>query len=124
MALLLPSLARAKQKGCEITCLSNLKQFDLALQIYAGENTDFYPPNPDDGNSIPGHNWCPGGAGAGDTDEFNPDILQDDSLCLIAPYLNHEKNIWRCPSDLRVGKYTGDNPALVDRKFPPPARIR
>jgi prepilin-type N-terminal cleavage/methylation domain-containing protein/prepilin-type processing-associated H-X9-DG protein len=111
-ALLLPSLARAKQKGCQVNCLGNLKQFTFALQLYATESTDFYPPNPEDGNLIPGHNWCPGTAGAGDGDEFNPDILQDTSLCLIAPYLSDNKNIWHCPSDLRSGNYTGNNTNL------------
>jgi prepilin-type N-terminal cleavage/methylation domain-containing protein/prepilin-type processing-associated H-X9-DG protein len=111
-ALLLPSLARAKQKASQISCLGNLKQFGLALQLYAGENEDFYPPNPDDGNSVPGHNWCPGVAGAGDAVEFNPDILQNDNVCLVAPYFSEEKNIWHCPSDLRSGKYTGSNTNL------------
>ena len=108
-ALLLPSLARAKQKGSQVNCLGNLKQFGLALQLYSGENEDFYPPNPDDGNLVFGHNWCPGSGGAGDGDEFNADILQDESICLVAPYLSGDKNVWHCPSDLRSGKYTGNN---------------
>jgi len=117
-ALLLPSLARAKQKGSQVNCLGNLKQFGLALQLYSGENEDFYPPNPDDGNLVPGHNWCPGIAGAGDGAEFNPDILQDDSICLVAPFLSEEKNLWRCPSDLRSGKYTGGDTNLTGLIIP------
>jgi prepilin-type N-terminal cleavage/methylation domain-containing protein/prepilin-type processing-associated H-X9-DG protein len=117
-ALLLPGLARAKQKASQASCLDNLKQFGLALQLYSDENDGFYPPNPDDGNSIPGHNWCPGEAGAGDQAEFNPDLLQDDQICLVAPYLGEEKNLWRCPSDLRSGTYTGSNTNLTGMIIP------
>jgi len=33
-ALLLPALARAKQKGQQAVCLSNLKQIGLAFEMY------------------------------------------------------------------------------------------
>jgi len=32
----------------------------MAMTLYTGENNDFFPPNPDDGNTVPGHNWCGG----------------------------------------------------------------
>jgi prepilin-type N-terminal cleavage/methylation domain-containing protein/prepilin-type processing-associated H-X9-DG protein len=112
-ALLLPALARAKEKGRQVNCLGNLRQLGLALQLYSAENGDFYPPNPDDGNLIAGHDWCPGFGGAGDSDEFNPDILQDGSVCLVAPYLSGSQNIWHCPSDLRSGQYQGSKANLI-----------
>lgn len=111
-ALLLPGLARAKQRANQVNCLSNLKQFSLALQLYSGENEELYPPNPDDGNLVAGHNWCPGVSGAGDAEEFNPDMLRDANVCLLAPFIGEGKSIWRCPSDLRSGKYTGTEPYL------------
>lgn len=117
-ALLLPGLGRAKEKGRQINCLGNLTQFGLALQLYAGENGEYYPPNPDDGNQVPGHDWCPGSAGVGDPDEFNPDIFQDDSICLVAPYLAKSKNLWRCPSDPRTGIYQGNNTNLMGSMVP------
>jgi len=42
-ALLLPSLARAKQKAYRANCTSNLKQFAYAINMYAGDNRDSLP---------------------------------------------------------------------------------
>src|SRR5690606_26159273 len=41
--LLLPALAKAKQKAQRITCVNNLKQVGLAFRIWAGDNGDRYP---------------------------------------------------------------------------------
>lgn len=41
--LLLPALARAKQKAQRTTCLSNLKQVGAALQMYVDDNHDALP---------------------------------------------------------------------------------
>ena len=41
--ILLPVLARAKQKGSQITCLSNLKQIGVATQMYADDHEDSLP---------------------------------------------------------------------------------
>ena len=41
--LLLPAMVRAKQKADQINCVSNLKQFGHALQMYLEDNNDFLP---------------------------------------------------------------------------------
>jgi prepilin-type N-terminal cleavage/methylation domain-containing protein len=41
--LLLPALARAKQKAQKTTCLSDLKQVGAALQMYVDDNKDSLP---------------------------------------------------------------------------------
>ena len=71
-AMLMPVLSRAKQRAQGASCLNNGKQLMLALHLYTGENNDFYPPNPDDGNTDPGYNWCGGNAGIGGPQEFDP----------------------------------------------------
>jgi prepilin-type N-terminal cleavage/methylation domain-containing protein/prepilin-type processing-associated H-X9-DG protein len=43
-ALLLPGISRAKQKAHAVYCLSNLKQWGLATQLYVTDNSDFLPP--------------------------------------------------------------------------------
>ena len=42
-ALLLPAMAKAKEKAQRTKCLSNLKQFDLGLINYASDNRDRLP---------------------------------------------------------------------------------
>jgi prepilin-type N-terminal cleavage/methylation domain-containing protein len=57
-ALLLPALARARQKGQQAVCLSNLKEIGLAFQMYLGDNGHF-PDRRDLKSSLPGgyHPW-------------------------------------------------------------------
>jgi prepilin-type N-terminal cleavage/methylation domain-containing protein len=55
-SMLLPALARAKEKAHQIQCLSNLKQQGLATHLYADDNDDRLPyawghsHNPDENN--------------------------------------------------------------------------
>ena len=42
-ALLLPALARAKEKAHQAACISNLKQIGIALALYIDDNEGFFP---------------------------------------------------------------------------------
>src|ERR1043166_8329016 len=42
-AMLLPALAKAKQRAQRINCVNNLKQIGLAFKVWAGDNQDRYP---------------------------------------------------------------------------------
>ncbi len=44
-ALLLPSLSKAKARGVETQCSSNMKQWGVAVSIYAAENNNYFPDN-------------------------------------------------------------------------------
>lgn len=57
-ALLLPALARAKQKGQQAVCLSNLRQIGIAFQIYLADHSDHFPDRRDLKSSLPG-GWRP-----------------------------------------------------------------
>jgi prepilin-type N-terminal cleavage/methylation domain-containing protein/prepilin-type processing-associated H-X9-DG protein len=46
-AMLLPALAKAKQKAYAINCVSNLKQIGLAVTLFAGDHSDYLPPGED-----------------------------------------------------------------------------
>ncbi len=108
MALLvLPTLAREQNHDWRAVCLRNLSKLANAMAVYALDNRDYLPPNPDDGNTTPGKNWCPGDAGTGGMDEFNADILKDKSRSLLAPYLKYDVSVFKCPGDMRLGKYNG-----------------
>ena len=90
----------------------------IALHLYAGDNNDLFPPNPDDGNTIPGYNWCGGQAGIGGPAEFNPDILVDPARSLLINYLARNPALFHCPSDTRLGIYQGTNAALIGKMVP------
>ena len=118
-AMLMPVLSRAKQRAQGTSCLNNGKQLMLALHLYATENNDFYPPNPDDGNIDPGYNWCSGNAGIGGPQEFDPDVLLDPKRSLLIKYLGHDPKVFKCPADTRVGPYNGtNNPSLIGQIVP------
>ncbi len=117
-ALLFPALSKAKGKAQGVLCLSNGKQMMLAVTMYSGDNNDFFPPNPDDGNTVPGHNWCPGNAGRGGAHEFDPDILKDPSRSMLITYLSGNVSVFHCPSDKRTGLYDGSNPAKAGTYVP------
>jgi type II secretory pathway pseudopilin PulG len=44
-AMLLPALAKSKSQALKTTCSSNLKQWGLALTMYAGDNANRFPDN-------------------------------------------------------------------------------
>jgi prepilin-type N-terminal cleavage/methylation domain-containing protein len=46
-ALLLPALSQAKEKGRRTSCVSNLRQVNLAIRLYADDCSDSLPVLPD-----------------------------------------------------------------------------
>jgi prepilin-type N-terminal cleavage/methylation domain-containing protein/prepilin-type processing-associated H-X9-DG protein len=115
--MLLPALAKSKTKAQGIFCMNNGKQMMLSIHLYSGDFNDLYPPNPDDGNTTPGNNWCPGQAGRNGAQEFNPDILNDPTRSLLVPYgANH--TLFSCPADKRLGNYQGTRADMKGKKIP------
>jgi prepilin-type N-terminal cleavage/methylation domain-containing protein/prepilin-type processing-associated H-X9-DG protein len=53
MALLLPSLARAKAKANQISCLNKMRQLTLSALMYAGDHNDEFPPRRTTTNAWP-----------------------------------------------------------------------
>jgi len=114
-AMLLPALAKAKQKAQAVSCMNNLKQLTLGEMMYSGDNNDSIVPvgelsdgngtpllAPTDPNFQPGAmyaQWCPG----------NMRLIQYGSVSnsaylqagLIYPYV-HTFKIYKCPADRSV----------------------
>lgn len=53
-ALLLPALGRARSKGWQTVCLSNLRQIGVGWSLYLGEHSDRFPDRRDLKSSLPG----------------------------------------------------------------------
>ena len=53
-AMLLPALARSKDRAYRAQCTSNMRQWGVALQLYANDNREFFPDNTD-GQHL---SWC------------------------------------------------------------------
>jgi len=51
-ALLLPTLANAKQRAYRINCMSNIRQIGASILLYASDNKDFIPMHPSAGSWI------------------------------------------------------------------------
>lgn len=95
-ALLLPALAKAKEKAWTVGCLSNLKQLETCWHLYALDNNDLLPPN-DSVMYIGGTvasasvSWCPDHAR---TDTNTIDL----ETGVLFPY-NRSVAIYHCPAD-------------------------
>lgn len=122
-AMLLPAISKVKESAKGIYCVNNGKQLALAVQMYATDNHELFPPNPDDGTTMNGYTWCGGSVlgGIGGMppahDTFDPAVLRNEKKTLITSYVKNVE-IFRCPSDPRQGRYTGTDPALVGTMIP------
>ncbi|MDB6108930.1 MAG: hypothetical protein JWR69_680 [Pedosphaera sp.] len=94
--LLLPALAKAKQKGQAIYCMNNGKQLIIAFHMYAGDYKDWLPPNPDDGTAT--INWVRGTM-TNPQDATNKAYLTDPQWAKLAPYTGPVASLYRCPAD-------------------------
>lgn len=126
-AMLLPALAKAKQKAQQVYCMNNSSQLVKAVIMYAGDFNEWYPPNPDDGNQQVGHNWAAGNVsgpapqydpGPNGAALFNPDVMTDPSVTMISAYVGKNISIWKCPADPRMGLYSGNNPSMAGKTVP------
>ena len=86
--LLLPALAKAKQRAQRAACLSNLRQVGLAFSLYAIENDNRFPDRRDLKAALgfrPWSTWPPS------------DPRSGWAAATLKTFLN-DANIWSCPA--------------------------
>src|ERR1051326_1841913 len=97
-ALLLPALARAKEKAKGIMCLSNLKQLVTAWILYADDYNDKLVWN----DLTPtGSGWVRGflNYNGGNPDNTNTLYLTDPQYAKLGAHSSGTAGVYRCPSD-------------------------
>lgn len=116
-ALLLASLGDAQQKLKAAACLNNMRQWGLALNLYANDYNDYWPYEGAQGSSI-----C---AGSNSKAWYNvvPPYLHQPTLCQLYsatppnPPTPFTKGIWTCPSvtntSLSPGSLSVQNPYFM-----------
>lgn len=92
--MLLPALAKAKAKATGISCMNNTKQLMLGYLMYSGDNQDRVL----DAANWVGNGWLTWGI---DPVNTNHQFLVGTGS-LIAPYIGHSQNLFRCPADKYV----------------------
>jgi prepilin-type N-terminal cleavage/methylation domain-containing protein/prepilin-type processing-associated H-X9-DG protein len=123
-AILFPVFAQAREKARQATCQSNLKQFGLALAMYASDYDGFFP-NPGGRGVRSGPNCgaaplpgCGNGAAWYSASWQNGAVT--DSGQGLWPYIkqrgNATNNLWSCPNALpgSTGFNVGQNYAMND----------
>jgi prepilin-type N-terminal cleavage/methylation domain-containing protein/prepilin-type processing-associated H-X9-DG protein len=94
--MLLPALARAKEKGQMTVCRSNLKQLALAFLLYTPDNDDTFPGCASKGSyDVMKEDWIFFNV------QRNPDpYYQNPQNSAIGKYIgNFTTNLFRCPGD-------------------------
>ena len=113
-ALLLPTLAKARERTKIILCLNNLKQMEICWHAYAMDNRDFLVPN-NSVNSVTTN----GNGGA---------IIASESWCLADPTIVNVENgmlfqynrsvaIYHCPADLSTWPDGNGNQLIRARSY-------
>jgi prepilin-type N-terminal cleavage/methylation domain-containing protein len=110
-ALLLPALAKAKEKARQSTCLNNLKQMSLAGLMYADDYNQIFPPNADSAFAT-GIGWVDGQMGYATAPPTAPGTPQDSTNVILlensklGPYTMKQPGIYHCPDDTSI--YAGE----------------
>lgn len=99
-SMLLPALAKTKTKAQGIQCMNQGRQLIYAMQLYTGDNAELLPPNPDDANTNPGHNWCAGNMGDA-AQAVDRTYLINPLYNALAKYTGNNYQIYKCPADIK-----------------------
>ena len=93
-ALLLPALARAKQKGQQTVCLSNLKQIGLAFTVYLNDHAERFADRRDLKSALTGgfHPWT----------SWPPSDPRGGWAAMVLKEAGAADNLWSCPAAINA----------------------
>ena len=80
-SILFPVFSRARAKARQASCLSNLKQFGLAVDMYAQDYDEMLPAHNDNEAPLPPYDW-----------------RWDTFIVRLYPYVRNEQ-LYKCPDD-------------------------
>jgi prepilin-type N-terminal cleavage/methylation domain-containing protein/prepilin-type processing-associated H-X9-DG protein len=104
-AMLLPALSRAKMEALGSQCISNLKQCQLAAELYKGDNNGYLVPNsPFNGYTDAGASNTAWIDSANGTESYPSAVPGNTNLALyttglLAPYVAKQVGVYKCPAD-------------------------
>ena len=98
-ALLLPSLAKAKQKAQGIMCMNNHKQLLLAWRMYVDDNRDTLPFASEDERNPATYasTWVTGTLDYSPANQSNWNPDKDIKKSPLWPYCGNNLGIWKWP---------------------------
>jgi prepilin-type N-terminal cleavage/methylation domain-containing protein/prepilin-type processing-associated H-X9-DG protein len=103
-AMLLPALAKARQRAQAIQCMSNNKQKITAWAMYQGDYRDTFPPNANESTAdvVNDASWVKGILlwEANNTDSTNLNLLVFDTTSVLGPYVAKNPGVYQCPADI------------------------
>jgi prepilin-type N-terminal cleavage/methylation domain-containing protein len=99
--LLLPALAKAKERARQTSCISNVRQIAIAMMMYVDDNENRYPPRMPDPVGPPypckpcrTTNW----------------------LGWVMPFMSASSNVFVCPTDRGVPQNFAADPSVIAGK--------
>jgi prepilin-type N-terminal cleavage/methylation domain-containing protein/prepilin-type processing-associated H-X9-DG protein len=116
-ALLLPALAKARDKSLAAGCLSNVKQLGIGVTMYTTDNQDVFPmvfpwwtggPYQNSSGLPCGGEWCYKGTGGAQPNTIAPLLTNYVPNCLV----------WVCPNRKRGLSYVSSSGAVISGQQP------
>ena len=98
--LLLPALAKAKQSAHRVHCMNNMKQIQLALNMFVLDNEDYLPPHRRASYAVDPEKWGGSVAGVGVASFDFMDVQWHHELW--DRYLDRNTNVFHCAGNKEV----------------------